>query len=67
MRLNQRRRGDCYYNNNTEPLSPQGDSAFYPVTFWLLMSLYHYQSKEGRTRESPRVRPPLSNTHKFKR
>ena len=70
MRLNQRRRGDCYYNNNIGATRSQGIWAFSLITLCLLISLCQYHKlcrhhrRRGRTRESPGYAPFRSNAHK---
>lgn len=59
MRLNQRRRGDCYYNNNIGATRSQGIWAFSLITLCLLISLcqHHRLCQHQRRRGAPGIPP----------
>lgn len=64
MRLNQRRRGDCYYNNNIGATRSQGIWAFSLVILWLLISLRQHQRRRGAPGNHPGYAPFRSNAYK---
>ena len=64
MRLNQRRRGDCYYNNNIGATRSQGIWAFSLITLCLLISLCQHQRRRGAPGNHPGHAPFRSNAHK---
>ena len=57
MRLNQRRRGDCYYNNNIGATRSQGIWVFSLVILWLLISLCQHQRRRGAPGNHPGYAP----------
>lgn len=59
MRLNQRRRGDCYYNNNIGATRSQGIWAFSLVILWLLISLRQHQRRRGAPGNHPGYAPSV--------
>ena len=63
MRLNQRRRGDCYYNNNIGATRSQGIWAFSLVILWLLISLRQHQRRRGAPGNHPGYAPLHSNAN----
>ena len=65
MRLNQRRRGDCYYNNNIGATRAQGIWVFSLVILWLLISLRQHQRRKGAPGNHPGYAPldALTNKH----
>lgn len=63
MRLNQRRRGDCYYNNNIGATRSQGIWAFSLVILWLLISLRQHQRRRGAPGMVPGYAPFRSNAN----
>ena len=63
MRLNQRRRGDCYYNNNIGATCSQGIWVFSLVILWLLISLRQHQRRRGAPGNHPGYAPLHSNAN----
>ncbi len=57
MRLNQRRRGDCYYNNNIGATRSQRNLGVFLGHLMVAYLTVSASKKEGRTRETPRARP----------